>query len=130
MRILLLNSLLQDMVEMVNIYDYIDLMRVKVADLKAHLSRHLRHVQETGETLQVCVRENPVAYLTPAGAAAPDAAELKATDVLRERLRSAGLRLAEPISRTRALPVIQAATAGDGRTDLATVAALRAAKDW
>lgn len=53
-------------------------------------------------------------------------ADLKATDALRVRLRSAGLGLAEPVSRPRTLPAIQAAVAGDGRTDRAPVAALRA----
>lgn len=105
-------------------------MKVRVADLKAHLSRHLRHVSETGETLEVCVRENPVAYLTPAGGGAPNADEVKAADALKERLHSAGLTLAKPASTPRALPAIHVSVAGDGRTDVATVSSLRAAKDW
>ena len=115
---------------MVMYRDYIDHMKVKVADLKANLSRHLRRVGETGETLEVCVRENPVAYLTPAGSGAPNAAAIKAADALRERLHSAGLTLAEPAAAPKTLPAIRASVAEDGRTDVATVAVLRTARDW
>ena len=105
-------------------------MKVKVADLKANLSRHLLHVSQTGETLEVCVRENPVAYLAPVGGGRASAAEIKTADALRERLHAAGLVLAEPASTRKAPPPIHASVAEDGRTDVATVAVLRTAKDW
>jgi antitoxin (DNA-binding transcriptional repressor) of toxin-antitoxin stability system len=40
-------------------------MKVKVGQLKTHLSRYLRNAQESGESIEVCVREDTVAYLTP-----------------------------------------------------------------
>jgi len=41
-------------------------MRVKVAELKTHLSKYLRQIEQDGEPIEVCVREDSVAYLTPA----------------------------------------------------------------
>jgi len=41
-------------------------MNVKIADLKAHLSEHLRHVKR-GESITVLDREVPVARLVPIG---------------------------------------------------------------
>jgi antitoxin (DNA-binding transcriptional repressor) of toxin-antitoxin stability system len=43
--------------------------RVGIADLKAHLSGHLRTVRK-GETLVIIDRETPVARLVPFGASA------------------------------------------------------------
>ena len=104
-------------------------MRVKIASLKANLSRYVRQVQRTGEPVEVCVREDAVAYLAPAGPAAPDAEAARAAGALRARLRAAGLRLVgEPVGTP--LPAITAATAGDRRTDRATVAELRAERGW
>jgi antitoxin (DNA-binding transcriptional repressor) of toxin-antitoxin stability system len=40
-------------------------MKVKVGQLKTGLSKYLRLIQETGESVEVCVRETPVAYLSP-----------------------------------------------------------------
>jgi len=63
-------------------------MRVKIGELKAHFSKYLRQIGETGHSIEVCAREEPVAYLTPAkGAAAstPDRSETA------ERLASAGV---------------------------------------
>jgi len=39
-------------------------MKVKVGQLKTHLSRYLKDIRETGEPIEVCVREDTVAYLT------------------------------------------------------------------
>jgi antitoxin (DNA-binding transcriptional repressor) of toxin-antitoxin stability system len=111
--------------------DHDDHVKVKVADLKAHLSQHLRQLRETGNPIEVCVRENPVAYLTRAEAGVPDVAGARAAEELRLRLRAAGLTLvAAGAAGKRGLPRLKASIAGDGRTNLATVTALRAAKDW
>jgi len=40
-------------------------MKVKVGQLKTHLSSYLKAIQENGEPLEVCVREDPVALLSP-----------------------------------------------------------------
>ena len=38
-------------------------MKANVADLKAHLSEYLRKLEETGEPITVCIRNEPVAEL-------------------------------------------------------------------
>jgi prevent-host-death family protein len=51
------------------IYDYIMTMRtVKIAELKARLSEHLRYVRR-GHVLTVLDRDTPVARLVPLGGA-------------------------------------------------------------
>jgi prevent-host-death family protein len=40
-------------------------MKVKSAELKANLSRYLKTVRETNESIEILIREEPVAYLTP-----------------------------------------------------------------
>jgi antitoxin (DNA-binding transcriptional repressor) of toxin-antitoxin stability system len=40
-------------------------MKVKLGQLKTHLSRYLKDVRETGNPIEVCVREETVAYLMP-----------------------------------------------------------------
>lgn len=49
-------------------------MKVKVGQLKANLSRYLKDVRDTGDPIEVCLREETVAYLTPStpsGTSAP-----------------------------------------------------------
>lgn len=41
------------------------IIKVKVGQLKTHLSRYLKNIKETGEPIEVCVREDTVANLTP-----------------------------------------------------------------
>ena len=38
-------------------------MKANVADVKAHLSEYLRQLQDSGETLTICNRNEPVAEL-------------------------------------------------------------------
>ncbi len=100
-------------------------MKVKLGQLKAHLSRFLRELGQNGEPLEVCIRERTVAYLTPVRQ--PQDAE---REPLAARLRDAGLALAQP-AREPAKPDLDAPEpAGDGRTDLVTVAEMRAARAW
>lgn len=103
-------------------------MKIKVADLKANLSRHLRQLRQTGEVIEVCVREDSVAYLSPVHK--KGAEEARAEDAMRLRLRRSGLILAKEGSPPAPLAPQSAAVAGDQRTDLSTVSALRAEKDW
>lgn len=117
------------MVCMTIICDYVVHMKVKVADLKANLSQYLRRVRETGERIEVCVREDKVAYLTSAADGVPDAAAVRESDALRRRLHEAGLTLVYE-GAARPLPDVKASMAGDRRTDVATVAAMRAEKGW
>jgi antitoxin (DNA-binding transcriptional repressor) of toxin-antitoxin stability system len=62
-----LNATIDD----VTIRDHNEVMsRVGIADLKAHLSEHLRKVR-AGRTLTVFDRETPVAQIVPYGAETP-----------------------------------------------------------
>jgi antitoxin (DNA-binding transcriptional repressor) of toxin-antitoxin stability system len=48
-------------------------MRVKIGELKTHLSKYLRKLEQDGELIEICVRETPVAYMTPVGKSASEA---------------------------------------------------------
>jgi prevent-host-death family protein len=100
-------------------------MKVRTGELKTHLSHYLRKVRETGEALEVCVREETVAYLVPAR----DVRQTAYDDELRSRLSRIGLTLSNdhPKKKSR-LP--HPAAALDGKTDVDTIQAMRAEKDW
>ena len=102
-------------------------MRVKVGELKTHLSKYLRQLRQTGESIEVCVREEPVAYLT----ARPTGSQRSGREHLAEKLRRSGIRwtnAAHPPKKDLSPP--SPGIAADGRTDRDTVAELRAEKDW
>jgi prevent-host-death family protein len=65
--------------------------RVGVADLKAHLSRHLRRVR-AGSTITVVDRSTPVARIVPYDAAGP-------LEVRRATRKPADLRLPPPLGK-------------------------------
>ncbi|MCB1207904.1 MAG: hypothetical protein KDK97_01195 [Verrucomicrobiales bacterium] len=107
-------------------------MQVKTGELKTHLSHYLRHVQETGEEIEVCVREQPVAYLTRA-----KDDPMKATHQIERRqletaFQTVGLTLVKPAlnvsgsARLRPQPQF----AGDGRTDVDSTAEMRSQRDY
>jgi prevent-host-death family protein len=66
------------------------MIRVGIADLKAHLSQHLRKVR-SGRTLTVVDRDNPVAQIVPFDPGA-------ALEVRRATRRAKDLRLPTPPS--------------------------------
>ena len=109
-------------------------MRVKTAKLKTHLSHYLRVVQETGEDIEVCVRDTPVAYLTRSKEASVDAASKMASRQLEEAFQLAGLTLIAPLvarpgqAGVRRLPAPQ--ISGDERTDIDTTQETRRQRDW
>jgi prevent-host-death family protein len=73
--------------------------RVGIADLKAHLSQHLRKVRD-GRTLTILDRDTPVAQIVPYDAEAP-------LEVRRATRKPGDLRLPPaPSSRTRSLSVL------------------------
>ena len=108
------------------------------SQLKTHLSRYLRELQDGGEPIEVCVREETVAYLTPAkGGVGPDEPSLdREIKLLEENLRAAGLRLDAASwrrnwqGRQDAPMVDPPPAAGDGRTDINTVAQMRQGRPW
>ena len=119
---------------MTNCCDHVGHMRVKSAELKTHLSHYLRLVQETGEDIEVCVRETPVAYLTRTKEAPVNAALNLETRQLEAAFLTVGLTLVSPLAvpslhpEPRRLPT--PTIAGDGRTDLDTVEETRQQRDW
>jgi prevent-host-death family protein len=106
-------------------------MKVKVGELKTHLSSYLRKVEADGETLEVCVRERPVAYLIPApkeGEGSPETAGSAGS--LSTRLKAQGLLVhGSPVVPIKGkLPVPR--LAGDHRSDVDSVAEMRGERDW
>ena len=103
-------------------------MRVKTGELKARLSHYVRWVRTSGEAIEVCVREQPVACLCALPAAPrPDAAQERE---LRKRLASVGLVLAQRPVGPGPPPAVEASVAGDGRTEVETVETIRSERDW
>ena len=84
----------------VTIHDHNRVMsKVGIADLKAHLSHHLRKVRG-GRTLTVVDRDTPVAQIIPYDAEAP-------LEVRRATRRPRDLRLTRPVSKpTNSLSVL------------------------
>ncbi len=115
---------------MTRIKDYSSHVRVKTAELKSRLSHYLRLVRKSGESVEVCVREEPVAMLAPIRPPGRTEAEARALDDLRQRLEAAGLGLVAEEIRAVPLPTVTASPAGDGRADLRTVAAVRSEREW
>lgn len=56
------------MVDLVLIHGHLNHMKVKIGELKTHLSKYLRQLERDEERIEVCVREDTVAYLTSAKA--------------------------------------------------------------
>ena len=112
--------------------------RVPTSQLKTHLSRYLRDLQEGGEPIEVCVREEAVAYLTPAkaGTGSEDSDLDRDLGALEERLHEVGLRLDAGSWRRnwrgrQDVPLVgPPPVAGDGRSDLDTVAEIRQGRPW
>lgn len=101
-------------------------MRVKIAELKTHLSKYVQSIRDGNEPIEVCVREQTVAYLTRAPSSpdieSPEQAQLK------ERLAGKGVRIKSRgiISQN----VLTPGKPGDGRNPENSVSAIRAEKEW
>lgn len=111
--------------------DYVGRVRVKSAELKTRLSHYLHLVHETGEEIEVCIREKPVAYLTRTKDHPMNAADDPGIRELEAAFRTAGITLVGPVSPPTAenrLPVPR--VAGDGRSDLSTAEETRRQRDW
>ena len=99
-------------------------MKVNISDLKIHLSRYLKNLDED-EPIEVCLREEPIAYLVSAGSNSR-----RSGKALADKVRSAGL-IPHATSREyspKAHPV--PGLAGDGRTDVSTVESMRRERDY
>jgi antitoxin (DNA-binding transcriptional repressor) of toxin-antitoxin stability system len=103
-------------------------MKVRIGELKTHLSKYVQGLREGGEPVEVCVRDEAVAYLT---AAAPGESPGQAREMqeLARRLEASGLRLrAGTTFKETALPPL--GRAGDGRRVKNSVSDMRSGKDW
>lgn len=102
-------------------------MKVKIGELKTHLSRYLRQLEKDQEPIAVCLREETVAYLVPAGKESPDPAHA----AVRERLEGIGLSWGDTgtMVSPKELSVHPVKLRGVDRRD-DTVAAMRSAKGW
>ncbi|HUF62064.1 MAG TPA: type II toxin-antitoxin system prevent-host-death family antitoxin [Verrucomicrobiales bacterium] len=108
-------------------------MRVESAELKARLSYYLRKLRENGEPIEVLIRDEPVAVLTSidSRSSTRDPRETEELRELANAFSAVGLTLAPGNARRGALPELTPpATAGDGREDVVSVAALRGEKEW
>jgi len=103
------------------------MMKVKVGQLKTHLSKYLRQVQETGESIEVCVREKPVAYLTPIEETPTHRSDL--TPEVLEQLAQDGITII-PARVPKGDWVPTPGKARDGKTIDNSVVAMRQEKDW
>ncbi len=105
-------------------------MKVKSSQLKAKLPHYLRYVRESGEKVQILLREEPVAYLCGIEQEPLTPEDLEELNVLKRRFAAAGLVLGVPDVRSVPLPKLSPRRAGDDNTDLSTVEAMRAERDW
>ena len=106
-------------------------MRVKIGELKTHLSSYLRKLEEDGEALEVCVRERPVAYLVPVPAESGGPGKGGgAASVPTARLKAQGLLvIGAPAGPSKGkLPTPR--LAGDRKSDVDSVHRMRSGRDW
>jgi antitoxin (DNA-binding transcriptional repressor) of toxin-antitoxin stability system len=101
-------------------------MKVMSAELKTHLGKYLREVEQNRVTLEVCLRDRTVAYLVPATGPLPTGAPHSP----REALSRVGIRLDSSSPRRAKAQIAPPVLAGDGREDLSSVAAMREDRDW
>jgi len=101
-------------------------VKISVVDLKTNLSKVLREIQSNGETLEVCVRESPVAYLTPILPKNEEASPMQDIRRLTNRLHDSGLILEAPQEMRDVVTLPKNHRAGDGRVDISTTSDMRA----
>jgi prevent-host-death family protein len=106
-------------------------MKVKSAELKAHLSHYLRLVQETGEEIEVCVRDESVAYLSPAKEGPGCESRKMEIRKLEAAFQTVGITLSAPLlPNATGIPLPTPTLAGDGRSDVCSVEEMRHHRDW
>jgi antitoxin (DNA-binding transcriptional repressor) of toxin-antitoxin stability system len=109
-------------------------MRVKTGDLKNNLSRYLKHLAQTGESITILDRDRPVAKITPIRKrrGVPESAWVMERAKLLARAEKLGIQIAIPESEPRPLKSlgIEPRIAPDGRTDIDSVVEMRKEKDY
>ena len=113
-------------IEMAISIGHVEHMKVMSTELKTHLGKYLREVEQNRGTLEVCIRNRTVAYLVPVIGPLP----VGASRSPREALNLAGIRLDSSSPRRAKAQISPPVLAGDGREDLSSVAAMRGDRDW
>jgi len=106
-------------------------MRVKTADLKNNLSKYLNRIRDTGETIVVCDRDEPIATLTPIGRDADAEWERLRVEAL-ARAEKIGIKIEIPPRRPSraAKPSARPTLAPDRRRDIRTIDLVRKERDY
>ena len=102
-------------------------MKVKVGQLKAHLSRYLKDVGESGEPIQVCVREDTVAYLTPSRESHAGSTVIPESELARQ-LAAEGLNITHWGRKSTAAPTPGCCASPTEGSN--SVQSIRAEKNW
>ena len=101
-------------------------MKVKIGELKAHLSKYLRQLREEGGSIEVCLGEDPVAYHS---AAAPGN-DLSNTDEAVSSLQKAGLRVLAARRTKDSVELPEPLESGLKDSNNSIVEAIRRERDW
>jgi antitoxin (DNA-binding transcriptional repressor) of toxin-antitoxin stability system len=117
-------------IDLVKLVCQVDHVKIKTGELKTHLSHYLRVIRETGEDIEVCVREQPVAYLTRTKEDPVKKEHHQKTAALRQNLLSAGLVLSMDSAGPQPLVMPVPTPAGDRRRNVSAVKEMRASKNW
>ncbi|MFW5874548.1 MAG: hypothetical protein ACOCVJ_04025 [Verrucomicrobiota bacterium] len=102
-------------------------MKVKVGQLKAQLSRYLKEVRASGKPIEVCVREETVAYLTPTIGAQGDSAARPDPELVRQ-LAADGLVVTKVGQQSTACPTPGRCANPAGGPN--SVESIRSEKNW
>lgn len=109
-------------------------MKVKTGELKNNLSRYLKRLAETGESITILDRDRPVAKITPIrgkrGAKASSWTKERAA--LLKKAAKLGISLTVPETEPKLLRDLRIVprVAPDGRTDINSVVEMRREKDY
>lgn len=101
-------------------------MKVNSAEFKMRLGYYLRTVEQSGETLQVCIRDRVVACLVPSSQQSNRSGRV----ALVQALEKAGLKVTLKRDLAQPLELPEPSLAGDGRDDLHSVEMMRTERDW
>jgi antitoxin (DNA-binding transcriptional repressor) of toxin-antitoxin stability system len=109
-------------------------MDVKTGELKNNLSRYLKRLAETGESITILDRDRPVAKITPIRGkrGTPESTWTKERTRLLAKAAKLGIKITlhekepSPLREMKLRPQI----APDGRTDVETVIEMRREKDY
>lgn len=112
---------------MTNMNGHYNPVKVNSADLKTHLGRYLRSVEQESATWEICIRDRTVAYLIPASPSEVASANLPHSPLL--ALNRAGMKI-EMATRFSRGDLAEPVVAGDGRQDVVTVDEMRRGREW